>query len=430
MPDLRRSLAALALLALPACADDEVPDDLGTWPEDQVKVADSPALAHLAAAIDGGDALSVADLFHPDRLTFKTAPDPSALYAAQATDYAALPALAGAEPLRVLTYNVGLLSRWYPFTHVGVPHYLERRERSPIQLLGDDWDILFLEEAWELVDVDRFAAEAEARGYAIYSGTPKKHEQHGLIILVREALIGDAAQEFAEVQFDAQREIEYFPGPGVKRGYLGWSFTHAPTGRRIHLYGTHFTSFPELFQERDVQARTLGGAAKDHPDDDIVLIGGDFNAGAYYPEDRFGLDGDEVITGWWHNTMMYPLILHYGGVVDTHSLLEPAHDVERMHQLLLPFDGDAYLKQPLAGRCADIPTDTFTGTDCNSIYDEQYAATEFPARLDYIFLRDVGKHVRVTESALVYTAPFDFGGAGKFELSDHYGMSAILQIER
>lgn len=430
MPDLRRSLAALALLLAPACADDEVPADLGTWPEDQVKLVDSPALAHLAAAAEGGDGLVVADLFHPERLTFKTAPDPSALYAAQAAEHAALPPLAEAEPLRVLTYNVGLLSRWYPFTHVGVPHYRERRDRSPGLVLGDGWDILFLEEAWELVDVDRFAAEAKARGYAIYSGTPDKHEQHGLVILVREALIGDGPQEFGETQFDAQREIEYFPGPGVKRGFIRWSFTHAPTGRRIHLYATHFTSFPQLFQERDVQARMLGGRAKDHPDDDIVLVGGDFNAGAYYPDDRFGLDGDEVMTGWWHNTMMYPLILHYGGLVDTHSVLEPAHDVERMHQLLLPFDGAAYLDRPLAGRCADIPTDTFTATDCNSIYDEQYAATEYPARLDYIFLRDVGRHVRVSESALVYTDPLDLGAAGTVELSDHYGMSATLQIER
>lgn len=428
MLDLRRALALTLLLA--GCGDDEVPADLGTWPEDQVKLVDSPALAHLAAAIDGGDALTVADLFHPDRLRFTAAPDPSALLTAQADAHAALPPLAAAEPLRVLSYNVGLLSRWYPFTHVGVPHYLERRERSPAQLLGDGWDILLLEEAWELVDVDRFAAEAEARGYAIYSGTPKKHEQHGLIILVREALIGDAAQEFGEVQFDAQREIEYFPGPGVKRGYLRWSFTHAPTGRRIHLYGTHFTSFAQLFQERDVQARVLGGAASQHPDDDIVIVGGDLNAGPYYPDDSFGVDGGEAVTGWWQNTMMYPLMIHYGGFLDTHSALEPAHDVERMQQLLRPFDGGRYMADPLAGRCADIPVDTFTGTDCNAIYFEQYAGTEYPARLDYIFLRDRGAHVRVSESALVYTAPLDFGAAGTFELSDHFGMATTLQIER
>ncbi len=428
MPELRHALA-LALLVV-ACGDDEVPADLGTWPEDQVKLVDSPALAHLAAALEGGDALTVADLFHADRLRFKQAPDPTALLAAQAAAHAALPPLADAEPLKVLSYNVGLLSRWYPFTHVGVPHYRERRERTAKQLLGDGWDVLLLEEAWELVDVDRFAAEAKERGYAIYSGTPKKHEQHGLIILVREALIGDAAQEFGETQFDAQREIEYFPGPGVKRGYLQWSFTHAPTGRRIHLYGTHFTSFPELFQERDVQARDLGGRAAKHPDDDIVIVGGDLNAGPYYPDNSFGVDGDEPVLDWWKNTMMYPLMIHYGGLLDTHSALAPAKDVERMQQLLLPFDGAAYLADPLAGRCAAIPVDTFTATDCNAIYFEQYGGTEYPARLDYIFLRDEAHHVRVSASELVYAAPLDFGAAGTIELSDHFGMSATLQIER
>lgn len=430
MPELRHALAALALLLAPACADDEVPDDLGTWPEDQVKLVDSPRLAHLAAAIEGGDALTVADLFYTDRVRFTAAADPTDLFAAQVAEHAALPPLAASEQLRVLSYNVGLLNRWYPFTHVGVPRYLERRARQPAELLGAGWDILFLQEAWELVDVDRFAAEAARRGYTIYSGSPRKHEQHGLVIVVREALIGDAPQEFGEVQYAAQREIEKFPGPGIERGYLRWSFTHAPTGRRIHLYDTHFTAFPELWQERDVQARTLGGAAKDHPDDDLVLVGGDLNAGPYYPEDRFGGDDEAVLAGWWKNAMMYPLILHYGGLVDTHSALAPARDVERMGQLLYPFDRAAYLGDPLAGRCAAIPVDTFTGTDCNSIYFEQYAATEYPARLDYVLLRDPGGHARVVASEVVYHEKLDFGAAGAFELSDHYGAAATLQIER
>lgn len=429
MPDRRLALVTLALLGL-ACGDDEVPADLGTWPEDLVKLVDSPALQHVAAALDGGDALTVADLFHADRLRFTAAPDPSPLFAAQAAEHAALPPLAAAEPLRVLSYNTGLLSRWYPFTHVGVPRYRERRERGPAELLAGEWDVLFLQETWELVDVERFAAEAERRGYAIYSGSEKKHEQHGLVILVREALIGDEPQAFVEQQFEAQREIELFPGPGVKRGVIGWSFTHAPTGRRIHLYCTHMTSFPELWQERDSQARMIGGKISDHDAADIVLLGGDFNAGPYYPEDSFGSDGDAVISGWWHNTMMYPLMLHYGGLYDSHSVLQPARDVARMQQLLLPFSPGAYKGEPLAGRCADVPVDTFTATDCNSLYFEQYAATEYPARLDYIMVRDAERHVRVVASELEYTQPLDFGAAGNFELSDHFGISAMLQIER
>jgi hypothetical protein len=427
----RLIIVALAVSALlsPGCADDEIPADLGTWPEDQVMLKDSPALQHLAAALADGDGLVVADLFHKERLRFTAAPDPSALFTAQAAAHAALPPLAAGEPLRVLSYNTGLLSRWYPFTHLGVPHYRERRERAPVELLGDGWDVLFLQELWELVDVDRFAAEAKRRGYAIYAGSDRKHEQHGLVILVREALIAGEVEAKVEQQFAAQREVERFPGPGIERGLLGWSFTHAPTGRRIHLYNAHLTAFPELWQERDVQARVVGGCARGHAADDIVLVGGDFNAGPYYPEDSFGTVGDGVIRGWWHNAMMYPLMLHYGGLVDTHSLLAPARDVERMGQLLLPYDHAAYAADPLAGRCAEIPADTFTGTDCNSLYFEQYGATEYPARLDYILLGDPGQHARVTASALVYAEPLDFGAAGELELSDHLGMGVTLQIE-
>lgn len=424
----RLTLAALLVLA-PACADDEIPEDLGSRPEDEVMLVDSPILQHLAAALDDGATLRTSDLFYAERLRFTAAPDPSALLAAQASEHAALPPLAAPATLKVLTYNVGLLNRWYPFTHVGVPYYVERRAEVPARLLGDGWDVLFLQEAWELVDVERLAAEAKRQGYAIYAGSEDRHAQHGLVILVREALIGDPKQEFGEAQYAAQREIELFPGPGIKRGLIRWSFTHAPTGRRIHLYATHLTAFPELWQERDVQARVLGGHAKSHDDGDVVLVGGDFNAGPYYPEDRFGSTGEEVLTGWWHNAMMYPLMLHYGGLYDSRSALQPAADVTRMQQLLLPFEFGPYIEEPLAGRCATIPADTFTGTDCNSLYFQQYGATEYPARLDYVFIRDVERHVRVVATALEYTEPLDFGAAGSHELSDHYGQSATLQIE-
>lgn len=427
----RRLWPVVVALVGPACGGAEVPEDLGTWPEDQVKLVDSPALQHIAAALAGGEDMTVADLFYPDRLRFESAPDPSGLLAAQAAEHAALPPLQAYETLRVLSFNTGLLSRWYPFTHVGVPRYRERRERQPTELLSGEWDILLLQETWEVVDVDRFAAEAKKRGYAIYAGSARKrHEQHGLVILVREALIGGEAQKFTEVQFEAQREIELFPGPGVKRGVIGWSFTHAPTGRRMHVYCTHLTAFPELWQERDTQARTIGGLVRAHGADDIVIVGGDFNAGPYYPEDSFGKSGDGVLSGWWRNTMMYPLMIHYGGLYDSHSALQPARDVERMQQLLLPFSPEKYAAEPLAGRCAEVPIDTFTATDCNSLYFEQYAATEYPARLDYVMIRDPGRHVRVAASELVFTEPLDFGAAGSFELSDHYGMSATLQIER
>ncbi|MCY1004927.1 hypothetical protein OV079_04950 [Nannocystis pusilla] len=142
----RLTLAALLVLA-PACADDEIPEDLGSRPEDEVMLVDSPILQHLAAALDDGATLRTSDLFYAERLRFTAAPDPSALLAAQASEHAALPPLAAPATLKVLTYNVGLLNRWYPFTHVGVPYYVERRAEVPARLLGDGWDVLFLQEA-------------------------------------------------------------------------------------------------------------------------------------------------------------------------------------------------------------------------------------------------------------------------------------------
>lgn len=426
---MRRWSFALSL-ALARCSDDDIPPDLGARPEDRVVLSDEPRLAYLAEALaDGADA-EVQDLFHVERARFTAAPDPTPLFELQAAAHAALPPLTDPTTLRVLTYNLGLLDRWFPFTHVGAPYMGPRRERLPKELLAQDFDVICLQEIWELEDIDRFAAEAKERGYALYPGSEKKHIQHGLAILVRESILGDAEQERHEEQFEAQREIEFFPGPLVKRGFLRWSFTHADTGRRIHVYTTHMTSFPELWHERLAQARAIGGAVKAHDDDDIALVTGDFNAGPYYPDESFGAVDGEPVTEWWNNSTMYPLFLFYGDMVDTHSVLSPATDVVRMQQLLLPFDAAKYLAKPLAGRCAEIPFDAFTATDCNSIYSQQYIATEYPARLDYVLLHDPGAHARVVVSEILYSEPIDFGAAGTFELSDHYAYATTLQLAR
>lgn len=426
----RRFVALLLVLTPPACGDEDIPPDLGERPEDRVRLADDPRLAHLADALADGAEARVEDLFRGDRAQFADPPDPTALFELQAADHAGLPPLTAAEPLRVLTFNLGLLDRWYAFTRLVAPQIGPRRDRIPRELLAGDFDVICLQEIWEMEDVDRFAAEAARSGYALYFGSEEEHVQHGLAILVRAALLGDQPQTRAEQQFAAQREIEFFPGPWIKRGYLRWSFTHAPTGRRMHVYNTHLTSFPELWHERLAQVRALGGAVDEHVDDDIVLVAGDFNAGPYYPEDSFGEVEGDAVGEWFNNATAYPLMLFYGDLIDTHSALTPATDVARMQQLLLPFDAGEYRAAPLAGRCAVIAADAFTGTDCNSLYRAQYLATEYPARLDYVLLRDRGEHVRVLASELLFTDPLDFGAAGRFELSDHYAYATTLQVSR
>jgi hypothetical protein len=49
-----------------------------------------------------------------------------------------------------------------------------------------------------------------------------------------------------------------------------------------------------------------------------------------------------------------------------------------------------------------MPVDTFTATDCNSMYQHSYAAQEYPARLDYLFYRP-GALVPVS-GEIAYTA--------------------------
>lgn len=405
----------------------ELPSNLGDVPLDRVVLTDSPVLAHLAQAIPDDAARTVEDLFR-ERPDFDIPPDPSAWLEAVRAEHAALPVPQDAVGLRVLTYNAGLLDRWYPFAVVRVPHIDERRGRSAAILLQGDWDILLLQEVWDLRDVETFKDEAAKRGYTLYAGSTEKHEEHGLVILVRTALIDPAATEDrSERTFGFQRDAETFPGPGIARGYLAWRFRHAPTGATIHVFNTHLTAFPSLSFVRETQVRELGLATQGASSaEDIVLVGGDLNAAPYYPWDTFGeVDGDPV-EGWWRNAMAYPLMMHYGGLQDVMAALEGPRDVRWMQQLA-PFEG-SFAKQPLGDRtrCAQF-AEAFTATDCNTLYFEQYAGTEYPARIDHILWRDPLARVRVQAAGVVYAEPL----AGEsFELSDHYGLGATLAIGR
>ena len=202
----------IAFAAVIACGPPTVPSDLGTLPDDQVTLAESPALAHLAAALEGGPEHTVAELVSGELPSFTSAPDPSELFALQRREHDALPTPQDAFGLRVLTYNVGLLSRWYPITKVEVAEVERRRELFTDILLGDKWDVLMLQEVWEPHDVARLEEGAERLGYELYAGTDRYHEYHGLVTLVRSALIDpDAPQQREELLYEQQRGIERFP---------------------------------------------------------------------------------------------------------------------------------------------------------------------------------------------------------------------------
>jgi endonuclease/exonuclease/phosphatase family metal-dependent hydrolase len=412
-------------VALCACSPSMLPSDLGEHPQDGTLLTEAPALAHLAAALPEGEGLTVEDLFR-ERPAYARAPDPSALLEQLRADHAALPALPAAEPLRVLSFNTGLLDRWYPFAVVQVPHVDERRVRVPAELLADGWDVLLLQEVWDTRDVRTFEQEAARQGYRVHAGSSDAaHEEHGLLILVHESVFDPEGPDDRDEQtFELQRDIEAFPGPGVERGLLSWRFRHAPTGVVIHLFDTHTTAFPELSWVREAQARQLGLLANAVPDDEVVLVTGDINAGPYYPLDRFGEVDGEPVVGWWRNAQAYPMLLHYGALWDAHAAAGQADDVAIMDRL--PAYGPQHRREPFgdASLCDEL-VGVFTASDCNSLYFEQYAATEYPARIDHVLVRDAMDRVRVQESGIVYTEPLSGGG---FEASDHYGVGVTLLL--
>ncbi len=428
MPRAVLPIATLSV-SLAACSPN-VPGDLGLRAQDQVKVGESPALLHVAAALEGGGDRTVADLLADEEPKFKAAPDPSDLFDAMYVEHKALPPLAEGDNLRVLTFNVGLLDRWYPFVTVGVPEVDARRARLAEMILSDGWDVLFLQEAWEHVDVQRFEAAAASRGYRVYGGSRQSHDQHGLVIIVREAIIDPVYREVIdEVDFDQQYEPEDFPGPGVRRGYITWRFRHATTGVDLRLVSTHIVSYNDRWFARDFEVRELGLAVRGAPAEEVVIVGGDFNAAPYYPHDSFGMVDGEPVTGWWRNSMMYPLMLHYGGMVDVHALAQPATDVSLM-AMVPPYDEAGWAREPYGDRswCEGQVNTTFSWDWCNELAFASGGETEYGARLDYLFLRDRQRQARVLESSLVYTDAVDFGEAGELPRSDHYGFAATLRI--
>ena len=412
------------LLLLLACAV-KPPADLGSLAADQVVLSDSPVLSHLATAGGEGD---VAGLISADGTVFTAAPDPSALFTARLAEHQALPPLAEAVELRVLTYNVALLSRTYLGTLVEMPEIDVRRSVLADALFSADHDVLLLQEVFEWEDLLYLQVEGARRGFAVYGGSAALHGEHGLAIAIREDVIDwSQPQEQGEEQFDAQRKLEYFPGPDIRRGWLSWSFTLADTDQRVHFYNTHATSFVVFWLQRELQARQLGLEIAASPAEDLVVLGGDLNSGPYYHNDVWTDGAGEPVPEWWRNAAAYPLWLHYGEMYDALNAVQVPADVTLGQTV--PSDHTTYLTEPYgqASWCDEVTGAVFTGTDCNSLYFRSYAGTEFPSRLDHLMIRDPSSVARVQSAGLAFTERRELE-TGTFELSDHYGVFAVLHI--
>lgn len=401
-----RAVPAVLLLAA-ACGP---PFPEGASALDAVPFAEVPQLAHVAAAYDGRVetmyelATAGGDLVVDDK------PDPTVLLEEMNVLDDARPATGG-TPLRLLTQNVGLLDAeifWF-FDYRQTPFLDERRGALIDVFLRDDPDVVFLQEVWEAEDVDRFVAGAEDAGYRAIVGE-RGGRNDGLLLLLKESL-GDVVEQGVQA-YEKQDGLEYFPGPGIQRGWQHVVVEHPDLGP-LAFFNTHAQAFADQWPNRNHQARELGIAVdRAGADGALVFVGGDMNAGPYYANDVWSADYGPL---WFENAIMYPLLLAYGGLVDAALMGRAARHAA------------ADVAQADAFDC-DLPHLTFTGTDCNSLYDQQYGGTEPPARLDHVLTRDPDGRVRATASSLVFTEREGFDGVDT-EPSDHYGVLVDVVVD-
>lgn len=425
------ALAAACLAAGTAACGPAAAPALGSHDVDAHKLADRPNLAHLSAALPSGSAGTIHDLFElQDNLVFDRAPDPTdMLVSAAASDDARKGTVR--EELRVLSFNAGLLDTtvfgFIPYKKT--PLIDERREALPAMLIEYGHDILMLQEVWTDRDATFFIDAFEAAGYkAVTSGRAGYND--GILVAIKADLI-DGDLSTTGVEYEKQDGLEYFPGPAIRRGFQSVAFRHKTLGDVV-VFNTHMQAFSTAWKERMAQARQLGIAVRDAAKDaDVVLVGGDMNAGPYYKNREWTLPDGKVETVWWQNTVSYPLLLEYGGLSDLVVMGRAAEDAASDVTLGQTVKNDASKSTEVPGVdpawCRDTPHIAFTASDCNTLYFQQYGGTEYPARLDHVLGRFADDRVRVSHAAVTFTESLTFGSA-QTEPSDHYGVEVTLEF--
>tara|TARA_Y100001954_G_C15801067_1_gene600128 strand:+ start:620 stop:1987 length:1368 start_codon:yes stop_codon:yes gene_type:complete len=414
-------------------ACDSLPKGVGEHDKDQVKLSDASALAHIHSALVNSADLTVADLFDPNHVAFESAPDPTALLQSHQEANAQRSESSGS--LSVLSYNVALLdAQIFGFIDWSQsPDLAERQKELPDLIINEDYDILMLQEVWLDADVTRFTEVGEAAGYMVHVG-PRNEYNDGCLTLVKKDIVKDEAFVTTGGVAYAERDgLEYFPGPGIKRGFIHLSFEHETLGT-FHVYNTHMMPWWYNWGVRMAEARELSLHVLDHSNaEDVVFLGGDMNAGSYYDTDVWTTGANEETDGWWANTISYTLFTHYADFVD---LVQMGRTPEKA--LLDITEGQAVVNNP--EQSLDIPGGeadwcethnavNFTASDCNALYFEQYGGTEFPSRMDHLFVRDTEKRVYVTKSEIVFTERRTFGDLEEAtEPSDHLGVAAWVTV--
>ncbi len=413
---------------------------LGDDDVDQRLLSESPAALHLVDALEGGGELTFAQLFERgEGLTFANRPDPSALLTAtnvldDARDRA------GRVPLTLLTLNIGLLDLkvlgFIPYART--PDLDQRRQVVAGRIFSRADDVVLLQELWLEPDIEEFVRTGEDFGYRGFFPHDRSTHVDGLAIFVKESVIsGGTTPSVRGGTYASQDTKEYFPGPGIQRSWMSLRFIHPDVGP-VTLFDTHLQSFPEHWLGRMKQGRELGIIMRQVLDDeetadDLILLGGDLNAAPYYTKATWTIPDGSVQDRWFHNTLLQPVLASYADLVDLAIMGRPARDALADVALGDTVVNDATTALDIPGAspdwCATTPTTTFTNTDCNSLSFEQYAGTEYPARVDHLLAHDPNGRIVVAKSELVFTKPEPFGGV-VVETSDHYGVAAEIFVSR
>jgi endonuclease/exonuclease/phosphatase family metal-dependent hydrolase len=416
--------AVAVALSLLDCAKAGIP--LGSVPEDDAPLAGSPLFAHYQGVLSG--ATTVGDLLRGP-VTFSGRPTPTALL--QSIQASNPPPAANAVPLTFVSFNVGLLdvTLFGLVPYAQTPDLEARAQIMAQQVLGQGYDVIALQELWRRSDVERFRVAAASMGYWMVT-SPRTGYTDGLAILVKTAVAASPGVVRSEPYSEVSNN-EFYPANGYSRGFLSVRFEHATLGP-IVVYSTHMAAFPSAYRLRMAHARELGlHARRNVPSDELLFVLGDLNAAPYYKSDVWNLPNNEREPDWFANTLSYPVLMHYAGVTDLAVRGRSAADATLDITLgdMVPNNPATALATPFGDPtyCATTPNTLFTATDCNSMYFAQYAATEFPARIDFVMARDPNNRVHVAESRLAFVEPVAYSGR-MGPLSDHYGQLVSTRI--
>lgn len=197
-------------------------------------------------------------------------------------------------PFKILTLNTGLIEIDVPLLRkITVVHAKELRTDALIKvLLENPYDVVMLQELGGSLQKKVLQAVSEMYPYHATHHNRKLFSKH-LLILSKTPL--------SNIRFVPFTHQTHFESWGITKGMLCADVNHH--GTLYHLINTHLVASgtkasdttPKTIKVRTQQINQLKKYVVDHYDlDDIVIIGGDFNAGPLSCTENYNVIIDEL----------------------------------------------------------------------------------------------------------------------------------------